>query len=570
MVNLSPYADAESGAPSWRTGERESAIVFLSLALYIILDVNVSIYRVFRKKRGLYYWSLIFATWGTAIVVVGNILKNFKPEWTVIWPLNTALINGGWSIYAPAELLILYSRIHLVNQNDRLHRALLIMIIVGSTLIIIPNWVFIFPAYDIDPAISSEWSPRMAIIDRVSQAGFTLFEIVLSGVYIHSLRDILRTKLNTRTRRVMRDLILVNVTVICMDLLVIILIFLNQANLAYPLQDLTYAFKYKIEFVVLNQLMALAASGSRHGSRQSTWEEKRYRRPGHATILKGYSDDDLTGVRLPFLSTSTGSKASPQSTVVANEKDFKTLETTDFANVTKPPSIITKHQVGTISNMSDASLNSGDVRAIDQHFAFQPDPNLAIPTDPSNFDNTSRNRRSLEERDSNDGLLAPIADDEKNLTLARGPEPSSRTPHQEQRNRLSLRQGIFRKSAAADFHMLNSSKSTPNTDENDRDKRKRIAPFSSSSQDLVDLTANQSKASPQTPPARPSNRRFGSKSKPRKIRRTEDEDDAEDDLYIWERPRTGKSALELPWFYMRNEGAASSPEMRMVVRESQG
>ena len=53
----------------------------------------------------------------------------------------------------------LVSRLHLVNQNERLHRWLLIMIIVGSTLIIIPNWVFIFPAYDIDPAISSVWSP---------------------------------------------------------------------------------------------------------------------------------------------------------------------------------------------------------------------------------------------------------------------------------------------------------------------------------------------------------------------------------------------------------------------------
>ena len=93
MLNLSPYADAESGAPSWAPGEREAACVFMSLALYIILDVNVAIYRVFRKKHGLYYWSLIFATWGTAIVVVGNIFKNLKPNWSVIWPLWTLMIN---------------------------------------------------------------------------------------------------------------------------------------------------------------------------------------------------------------------------------------------------------------------------------------------------------------------------------------------------------------------------------------------------------------------------------------------------------------------------------------------
>lgn len=70
--SLSPYAQPQSGAPSWKTGEREAACVFLSLTLFIILDVNVGIYRVFRKKQGLYYWSLIFATWGTAVVVSQN------------------------------------------------------------------------------------------------------------------------------------------------------------------------------------------------------------------------------------------------------------------------------------------------------------------------------------------------------------------------------------------------------------------------------------------------------------------------------------------------------------------
>ena len=177
--------------------------------------------------------------------------------------LWTLMINGGWSVYAPAQCLVLYSRLHLVNQDQQLHRWLLIMITVGSFLVIVPNWVFVFPAYNPNPSVSSVWSPRMAFIDRVSQAVFTLFEFILGSIYIHSLLGTLKSKLDTRTRRVMRDLICVNVAVICMDLFVIVLIFLNHASTAYPLQDFTYAFKYKIEFAVLNQLMAIATKGSK-------------------------------------------------------------------------------------------------------------------------------------------------------------------------------------------------------------------------------------------------------------------------------------------------------------------
>ena len=557
MLNVSPYADVESGAPSWRTGERESAIVFMSLALYIILDVNVSIYRVFRRKRGLYYWSLMFATWGTAVVVVGNILKNFKPEWGVIWPFDTLLINGGWSIYAPAELFVLYSRLHLVNQNAQLHHYLLIMIIVGSTLIIIPNWVFIFPAYDVNLTISSEWSPRMAIIDRVSQAGFTLFEVIISSVYIHSLRDILRSKINTRTRRVMRDLILVNITVISMDLLVIILIFLNQSNLAYPLQDLTYAFKFKIEFAVLNQLMAVAASGSRYGSGQTTWEEKRYRRPGQATILKGYSDDDLTGVRLPFLSTSTDTKSSPQNTLVTDEEHLKGMEAKDYADITKPQSIITKDRVGIDSHTHDASTSDPYSKAIDQHFAFHPGPDLALSVNPSSNYENNKTAVVLEQTNSNDRLLAPLADDGKDLTLANPGDSASHSVSWTKRNRFSLRQAIMKGPAAKVSQMFTDNNAAQSTKHQDRDERRRIAPFALPDQEGDKKSGAESTSHDPVSVTHLSQRRpGGDRSEQREDEKWGDEERQEDDdIHAWERHGTGKPAFEVPWFDKHDEDA---------------
>ena len=456
MFNVSPYSDAESGTPAWKPGEREAAIAFLSLTIYLILDVNVGIYRVFKKKQGLYYWSLIFATWGTALVAVGNIFKNFKSEWEVIWPLWTLMINGGWSIYAPAELLVLYSRLHLVNQNDRLHRWLLIMIIVGSTLVIIPNWVFIFGAYDVDPKVSSLWSPRMAIIDRTSQACFTSMEFVISGVYIHSLLGILRTKIDVSTRRVMRDLIFVNITVVVMDLAVILLIFLNQAEVAYPLQDLTYAFKYKIEFVVLNQLMAIATKGSQAGrKKQATFEQRRYRRPSKNLVLTGYSDDNISGLRLPFLS---GSQNTSRSTPTLNEKkqqwplrNWTDDDASAMTNVAKPSPIFSKEHsnLSTVSSNNIALTDPNEKNSQSPHaqvIDFTPSPSLELhsPSDTSFTSQPNPMPFSITAQQSDDALLTPRADDAHDAYL---PDviPSPR-PQQRQRN--SLRQILFRRQSS--------------------------------------------------------------------------------------------------------------------------
>lgn len=548
--NLSPYAEAESGAPSWKVGEREAAIVFLSLTLYIILDVNVAIYRVFKKKQGLYYWSLIFATWGTAAVAVGNIFKNLKPEWGVIWPLWTLLINGGWSVYAPAELLVLYSRLHLVNQNQRLHRWLLIMIIVGSTLIIIPNWVFVFGAYDIDPKVSSVWSPRMAIIDRVSQAGFTLFETIISCVYINSLLEILRTKITMRTRRVMRDLIFVNALVITMDLLVIILIFLNQANLAYPLQDCIYAFKYKIEFAVLNQLMAVAASGSRRVLQRTTFEDRRYRGTGQTTILKGYSDDDLGSVRLPFLSLSTGSKASSPSTLVGSEKRLAQIESNDHANVTKPNPCIRKERSRPILDPLGRDPEGTHEHVYDDNYAFPPGPDLGFSSpSPAGYEMTP-SLENMREKKSEDILLAPIADDGNGLTLAATPAHQVRSQQRKTANRVSLRQLLFRKPKEVDVdHGDNekiSSESSRNVDVRSQDDimRDRIAPFGAHVPEFKHPTDTRETNSRSK--GRPSYRRLGSRRK--EPREQDENDEDEEGVHAWERPGSGRKALEAPWF----------------------
>ena len=80
----------------------------------------------------------------------------------------------------------------------------------------------------------------------------------------------------------MWDLIFVNALCITVDAITIVLVYVNQPQLYHPAQVFSYMLKFRLEFVVLNQLMAVAARGIRH----ETVVEKRYHH-GSADDLAG-------------------------------------------------------------------------------------------------------------------------------------------------------------------------------------------------------------------------------------------------------------------------------------------
>lgn len=166
MGKYSPYAIAQDRTPEWTPGEELAAAAFIGIAIFIVIDVNVGIWRVFRKPQGMYYWSMKLGTMACLVDAVGVILKYLTPNPYHIWGFYTACLLVGWSIYAPAQLLVLYSRLHLVNDSRKTQRGVFIMILSTILFLIIPTWVVVWPAYNPDSKISSVWSPRDAIVER--------------------------------------------------------------------------------------------------------------------------------------------------------------------------------------------------------------------------------------------------------------------------------------------------------------------------------------------------------------------------------------------------------------------
>ncbi|KAG8530417.1 uncharacterized protein KY384_004919 [Bacidia gigantensis] len=121
--------------------------------------------------------------------------------------------------------------------------------------------------YAINESAPAEW--------KYNQIGYTLVECLISAIYISSLIILLKLKSSVKQRRVMTDLIYVNGAVVSFDILTVILVFLNQTGISHPIQTCSYILKFKLEFMVLNQLMAVAA----RGIQKDSFAERRYHHP---------------------------------------------------------------------------------------------------------------------------------------------------------------------------------------------------------------------------------------------------------------------------------------------------
>lgn len=194
------------------------------------------------------------------------------------------------------------------------------MIVVVSPIFIVTDWIVIWPAYNPDPKVTNRWSAPVAIVERIAQLGFSIVEVTINTIYILSLVRLLKLKSNVRQRRVMIDLIYVVVIATTFDILNIILVYVNRTGIRHPIQTFSYALKLRLEFTVLNQLMAVAARGVLQ--KRESFADKRYHYPGSvdddttSKSLKGQDKSDFESMELrPSITTTDNDsvKATAQS-----------------------------------------------------------------------------------------------------------------------------------------------------------------------------------------------------------------------------------------------------------------
>lgn len=259
-----------------------------ALACYNVVEILISTFTTFRRRQGLYFWSMLVCTLGTLIHAISGFLRYFAlaPN----FPMSV-LICIGWYAMVTGQSVVLYSRLHLVSTHYEYFRYVRWMIIINACIFHIPTTIlFLGSNHGVDSFITP-----FNIFERVQLTGFSLQETIISALYIWEtltgLRPVLLLK-GPRGQRVILNLILVNAIAILLDASLLALEYSDHFDIQTSYKPLVYSIKLKMEFTVLNSLVAVI------NSEPSTIEEIQGSRHDELNIQPSWNGDRSTPASL--------------------------------------------------------------------------------------------------------------------------------------------------------------------------------------------------------------------------------------------------------------------------------
>ncbi|KAI4147479.1 MAG: hypothetical protein LQ340_005535, partial [Diploschistes diacapsis] len=210
----------------------------------------------FKRRRGLYFWSLFVSIWGVFFHELGFLLK--------LWQLTTnnylscTIITIGWWPMVTGQALVLYSRLHLVVKEQWILKGVLYMIL-WNAVTLHPSTTIL--TYGSGVTDSTAFLHGFNVMEPLQMTIFSLQELIISGIYLWATRRLLRPIYRGKTRSVMMQLIWVNLVIILMDAALLAEEYQGVYELEAPMKGVVYSIKLKLEFAVLTQLMRLAHTG---------------------------------------------------------------------------------------------------------------------------------------------------------------------------------------------------------------------------------------------------------------------------------------------------------------------
>lgn len=165
-----------------------------------------------------------------------------------------ALMTVGWVIMIPSQSMVLWSRLHLITRNQTLLKFLLWLIIIDSIALITPTCVFNWGALLLQ---RNPYLRGYTVIEKIQMCVFTAQEILISGVYLYEVRKVMGGIRDKRSRGMVKQLVLMNVLIIALDIVTLSIEFCEWFMIQVTLKGLVYSVKLKVEFAVLSKIISL-------------------------------------------------------------------------------------------------------------------------------------------------------------------------------------------------------------------------------------------------------------------------------------------------------------------------
>ncbi|KAL9114327.1 MAG: hypothetical protein Q9227_001749 [Pyrenula ochraceoflavens] len=242
--------------------------IFIGLAFYNTIELTLLIFMTFRHYSGLYFWSLLIASWGVIPYNLGFLIKFFNigipkdsGENGVTW-VAVILITAGWWPMVTGQSVVLWSRLHILNRNEKLLRTLLWMIVIDAIILHIPTTVLTFGSNALSNPNLPNFVRGYNVMEKIQMTLFTVQETLISAVYVRETLKFLRLSLHDGARRTMFQLLSINVLIIIMDLGLLGCEYANLYIIETTLKGVVYSIKFKLEFAVLGKLVSFVTSNN--------------------------------------------------------------------------------------------------------------------------------------------------------------------------------------------------------------------------------------------------------------------------------------------------------------------
>jgi hypothetical protein len=229
-----------------------------AISLYNAIELILLIFTTFKEWHGLYFWSLLIATFGIIPYCVGFIAEFFTAAPKAI---GMSIDSLGWVLLISGQSFVLYSRLHLVLNSPRILKTVKWMIILDAIVLHTTTTVLLFGAnYGGQQAhfkVGYKW------IEKIQMTIFCIQEFILSGLYIWNTLQILQVTSRKGTRRVMWQLFTINIIIIVLDIGLLAIEYRNYHVLEQTFKSFIYSVKLKLEFAILGKLVELVQSSKR-------------------------------------------------------------------------------------------------------------------------------------------------------------------------------------------------------------------------------------------------------------------------------------------------------------------
>ncbi|KAH9876401.1 hypothetical protein J1614_003532 [Plenodomus biglobosus] len=241
-------------------------LVSSAIALHSTLPLTLRLFTTLRHRTGLYSHAVLITSWGLSLRQLG-ILTSFLPRRN-LWIPRLILVHIGWPMMVTGFSLVLYSRLNIICQNQRIRRGVLVMIVSNAVV-----WHTALTITSAEKARGRNagnvgrlpvWKMLDFYLERFQIVAFNSQESIISAFYmVHSYRYMksgFATK--DKKRRDMVVLVLVQIVIIAFDVAMVAIDFKGLLQLKLFIHSAVYSVKLELEFVILNQLVEMSQLGS--------------------------------------------------------------------------------------------------------------------------------------------------------------------------------------------------------------------------------------------------------------------------------------------------------------------